>query len=327
MKILVIRTDRIGDLILSIPVVRAIKSVYPDVGLGFLSFEIPGQLISEIKELDYKYFLKSNYSNYSEILNEIRKENFTHAICLFVDRKASWIPLDAKIPNRIGPYSKALSLIKFNNGMIQKRSCSIKNEAEYNLSLLKKIGITYKTLPLEAIKPQLEITCDNSISLPDTFIAIHPGMGGSALNLSNETYIDVAKLLSDKENIIFTFGPGEEVLYNKFKKHFRKDQLKSNISLKTLCGIYQKAKLYIGASTGPTHIAAAVGTKTFAIYSPIKVQSCVRWGPWGNYAKIFTPDVVCKEKYKCKKSCNYYSCIKDISPDTIYNEIIAFMEK
>ena len=104
------------------------------------------------------------------------------------------------------------------------------------------------------------------------------------------------------KSIVFDWGgvlidrptPG---LLNYFSKYFKKDYLLDNLSLYDLCCVLSKTALFIGPSTGPMHIAAAMGTKVFAIFSPIKVQSAARWAPWGNCTRVITPEVNCKKVF------------------------------
>ena len=200
LRILLIRTDRTGDLVLSIPVIRAIRFKLKEAKIGFLVSEENSELLSHTDKPDYIYPLKRDFSNYEEIFEKIKSQDFTHSITLFVDSRASWIPLRAKIPVRIGPISKLSSLVKFNRGMVQRRSLSKKNEALYNLDLLSRIGIDYREIPVEQIKPLLRISEDDISrftssmnALPSRFVVIHPGMGGSALNTGKETYLKIAK--------------------------------------------------------------------------------------------------------------------------------------
>ena len=98
MKILIIRTDRIGDLVLSIPVIRAIKHTFKDVSVSFLASRYPGQLLSDMEGIDNLHLLKIDGSNTANILAEVRKEKYSHAITLFTDKATSHIPFRAGIP-------------------------------------------------------------------------------------------------------------------------------------------------------------------------------------------------------------------------------------
>jgi len=334
LKILIIRTDHIGDLILSIPVIRAIKYNYKDSKIGLLISERNAALLPFIEDVDYKYSLKKDFSNFTDLTDEIKEQDFSHSVTLFVDNRASWIPLRTGIPFRTGPLSKFSSFVKFNRGSLQRRSRSIKNEAEYNLELLKKINIDYENIPVEHLRPSLKIPPEDETKFIDAFpyfqekfVVIHPGMGGSALNAAKETYLKIAHDLSGKIKVYLTFGPDDSELFKFFSEHFNPEYLIRNLSLSDLAILYSHSSAFIGPSTGPMHIAAATGKKVFAIFSPVKVQSHFRWGPWGSDSMIFSPEVKCRAKYKCDNNCTFFNCVINLSPDKLISEVLGYIDK
>ena len=95
-------------------------------------------------------------------------------------------------------------------------------------------------------------------------------------------------------------------------------------------GVIKKAEIFIGPSTGPTHIANDLGVKMVGIYSPIKVQSAGRWGPINrdkNKTRVVVPDAVCGEKFECAGDiCPYYECMGKIEVEDIFNEVKSLIE-
>ncbi|MEW5691728.1 MAG: glycosyltransferase family 9 protein, partial [Candidatus Hydrogenedentota bacterium] len=84
-----------------------------------------------------------------------------------------------------------------------------------------------------------------------------------------------------------------------------------------------RSSYFIGPSTGPTQLAAALNIKTVGIYSPVKVHSEKRWGFYeNNNAVVFTPKVDCPGVYSCLFSkCKYYFCMEQIKPEDIVEYI------
>src|SRR5574344_190553 len=136
-KIIVSRTDKIGDLILSIPSFFMIRKMYPEAEITVLvreyNYEIVKNLpyINRIVEID-KFKKK-------ELLEKISYFKADIFIALYVDDFVMQLAKKRKAKIRIGHLSKIKSFFTFNRGVIQKRSKSIKNEAEYNLDLIKKL--------------------------------------------------------------------------------------------------------------------------------------------------------------------------------------------
>ncbi len=84
-----------------------------------------------------------------------------------------------------------------------------------------------------------------------------------------------------------------------------------------MAALISKAVLFIGNSTGPIHIAAAVDTYVVGLYSPVRVESPVRWGPLTDKKKIFVP-----------QADNFTrDVMNDIDPKDVYNFINNYIEK
>jgi ADP-heptose:LPS heptosyltransferase len=83
------------------------------------------------------------------------------------------------------------------------------------------------------------------------------------------------------------------------------------MTLPELASVLANANLFIGGSTGPLHIAAAVGTPVIGLYGPIYSTTADRWGPCGPGHRVFKPDVpVCR----CKVGkCTLGNCLERIS--------------
>lgn len=94
--------------------------------------------------------------------------------------------------------------------------------------------------------------------------------------------------------------------------------------------VLTKAILFIGPSTGTTHIAAVLGVPVVGIYSPIKIQSSLRWGPLSKNKekiKLLVPDVICGEIKKCAlRDCPYYECMGKIEVEDVVKQAVTIID-
>ena len=76
-------------------------------------------------------------------------------------------------------------------------------------------------------------------------------------------------------------------------------------------------------------MAASLKVPVLGIYSPIKAQSALRWGPVGDGTiEVVSPNVVCGETLKCaKEQCPYYECMAKIEVDNLLEKVIPILEK
>ena len=84
-----------------------------------------------------------------------------------------------------------------------------------------------------------------------------------------------------------------------------------------LAGLMSWADVVVAPSTGPLHLAVALGKPVLTFYPPIRVQSAIRWGPYRkeeNKDAVLVPEVYCGQEFKCIGNlCNYYPCMKSLT--------------
>jgi ADP-heptose:LPS heptosyltransferase len=90
----------------------------------------------------------------------------------------------------------------------------------------------------------------------------------------------------------------------------------STLNLKIFAAFIQTAKLFVANSTGPLHMAAAVGTPVIGFYPPVRVMSPKRWGPLTEKKIIFVPDPA--KCHRCKGGeCQGNDCMDQILVDQV----------
>jgi len=325
-KILIVRPDRIGDVVLSTPVFTSIKKSKPNWKVYALLRPMVADLIDGHENLDGVIRLstddKPSISNIAGLSSKLRAEKFDVVIHLYSDFWISLATFLAKIPLRIGTTSK-LAQIFYNKRISQKRSSGKKHEADYNLELLKPLGIE----PVrKSSVPFLKELPDRLTSLIDATkknIGIFPGMGGSARNWKPKQYAKLADELIEKDfNIVLIAGLNEEVLINSVAELQEEKSKKSTAtSLKELAGFIKRLDCFIAPSTGPLHIATAVETPAVGIYCPIKVCLPTRWGPIGENDIGLVPDVEPCERCS-EEQCEEYDCMDKLPVDEVLRRVL-----
>jgi ADP-heptose:LPS heptosyltransferase len=359
-KILINRTDAIGDTILTTPIAARLREEYPDADIRFIISPISAPLFENHPVVNGTFIYNKKDALFRKIscLSKVFKE-FHPDLYIFTggDHFISFYSWLKRVNIRGGLVSKWQSFAFLNKGVRQKRSLVTMHESDYNLNLLSALGINYDSKRRDNFRPQ--ITVDTSSRVKDLVefkeelnsngldsskenIFIHPGMTGHTLNWSSRNYgrlIDkMERRFPDRFNWIISHTPSDQAYLVGIKDHIAKcDHLKNSVfffdgSIKGLSHymrILSLAKAFIGPSTGTVHIANTLGVKTVGIYSPIKVQSSMRWGPFNRDSentRLVIPDVVCGEQFKCAgASCPYYECMSKIEVQDIINELINLL--
>lgn len=334
-KIIISRTDKIGDLILSIPSFYMIRKMYPDAEITLL---VRGYNYDIVKNLPYiNRIVQIDRYRQKELLEKIAYFNADIFIALYVDDYVMSLAKASKAKIRIGPLSKLKSFFTFNRGVLQKRSKSIKNEAEYNLDLIKKIDkkrfddvyeINTKIyLDEKNTEAAYKFFRDNNIG--DKVLVVNPFMGGSAKNITDEQYSAILKKVYDcvKDiDIIITTHISDEERGVELLKNIKRERVylyANGGGLLNIGAVINKAMVYFGGSTGPTHIAGSLQKNIVALYPNKATQNPLRWGVFNNNNVIYIiPDENNKkENYKHKYFDSYNIDIENKIVDEIVNRL------
>ena len=293
-RILVSRTDKIGDLVLSIPSFFMLKKMYPNAELVVIVRKYNVDIVKNLPYID-RIVIIDEYSK-AELLEKIAYFKADVFIALYNDSYIASLARASKAKIKIGPISKLSSFFTYNKGVLQKRSLSLKNEGQYNLDLVTKIDRKRFAILYE-LNTKLILTDENKKvadvyfkenSIEGKTLVVNPFIGGSAKNITDEQYISILKKVKEKMpdlNIIITSYTTDEERTEKLCKDIGKDKIfafSNGASILNTASIIDRADVYFGASTGPTHIAGALGKKIVAIYPHKKTQSPTRWGVLGN---------------------------------------------
>lgn len=318
MRILVSRTDRLGDVLLALPTLDYLRRALPEAPIDFLVQDLYAPVLAPLlQQLSITPVLEINGS-------------YTHFLSLYSDRKTVWQAIQKRAGMRVGIYSKPWSFFLYSDGVRQRRSEALKSEAEYNLDLAKHFVARILGKAPEYRKPALEIPIDPNaeleakehllqigIKVGEPFSLFHPGMRGSAINLSPKQYLDLIDRAENKwgDPVVLSIGPvlrDQEISKTILSA---KPYLKvvRNVEIPVLKEIFRLAKVVLAPSTGPLHLAHYVGTRTIGLYPPVKTQNTTRWAPWGGsgVSSVFFPRVKCPAEKACLGStCVEYLCME-----------------
>jgi len=246
---------------------------------------------------------------------------------------AAWL---AGIPIRVGTAYRWYGYF-LNRRVKVHRSLCDRHEVEYNLDLVKPLGVEHfaKKIQFPLSEGDKDFARDllreKGIAPGTPYIVIHPGHRGSALNWSVEKYAELTGRLCQRTDlrVVLTAGETETELIGRLTACLpplpvaqKPVLLIGECTLKQLTAVYERAECFISGSTGPMHLAAAVGTPTVSLFCPIPDTTPVRWGPWGNVSTILMP-----KNLKCAH-CAVGFCDKQDPMDAItVGEVQQAVEK
>jgi heptosyltransferase-3 len=287
--VLVSRCDRIGDLILSLPVLGLLR----DAGVSKRILHCSAYA-ADIGE----------WAKFNNLCTDIWIEGHPPpsvarsaqaGLSLFHCKEAVRAFKSLSLKHTLGPRSKLSALWSYSQSLAQHRSRVEKSEMHYNLDLAKALlGESGLELPdfkgLPALKvPPAWVSPRKS---PHTVVVV--SNNASAANWSIDHYIRYAMEAYDST------GRSLDFLVSGHDARFRRDALARSEAvrsgmglvdafptLKELIAYLSGAQLVVSSSTGPLHIAHAAGVNVFGIYPSKRVESFDRWRPDGYWHKGF----------------------------------------
>ena len=321
MKVLVARTDRLGDVVLSLPVFEFIKRARPDWQVHALVASGAMPLVENDPHVDAIW--SSDGLPDDRLAAGLAAERFDAVLLLLYRRELAALMRRIGIRRRIGPLSKWSSWLLLNRGVWQGRSRVKLHEWEYNLRLAEKLigrGTPYPEPRIHLAEIQREIGREfRRQEAPDagTVVFVHPGSGGSALDWEPIRFAAVANaLVADPGVRVFVTGSHQDrLLIDLVAPELLPEVtvIAERYQLREFLGVLTAGDLLIGPSTGPLHMAAALGSATVGLFPPVATMSSQRWGSRGSYSRSLEPDVSCPARRYCtEERCLLFNCMQGI---------------
>jgi ADP-heptose:LPS heptosyltransferase len=321
-KLLVARTDKLGDVVLSLPVFAYIEQKRPDWELHALVAPGSVPLLENDPHLEAVWTYKD--AELAELESRLAAERFDAAILLYYHKPLAAALRRAKIPRRVGPLSKWSSWFLLNRGVWQNRSRIRHHERDYNVRLAQKLtgkGGAFPDPLIHLTAGQIQIGRQfrrEEAATAESVVFVHPGSGGSALNWAPESYATVANQLAAGGDcrVFVTGGPRDSDTVQAVAGFLQPavEVIAGRFPLRDFLGVLTAGDLLIGPSTGPLHMAAALGLAVVGLYPPIPTQSLARWGPLGTCSHGLAPDVPCPAHRICfGERCRHWNCMVDVA--------------
>lgn len=329
-RIIISRTDNIGDVILALPVAGAIKKAIPGAYVIFLGKSYTEDIIamSECVDKFVNWDVIKKQTKHAQIrtFERLKADYILH---VFPERRIAKIAKKARIPRRVGTTGRLFHWNTCNKLVAFSRRRSGLHEAQLNMKLLKPLGI-HQHFSLAEISALYQLTPPNI--LPEKYrdllsnekfnLILHPKSKGSAREWGLKNYAELITRLPREKFNIFITGTQEDaqdIEMDRIRKFPEVIDLCGKLSLVEFISFIANADGLVACSTGPLHIAAAVNKFAIGIYPPIKPMHPGRWAPLGINAHYFVSDKKCNA---CRNSLSC-ECIEQIKPQQIYDYLMS----
>jgi len=337
-RILIVRTDRIGDVILTLPMAEALKRRFPTSHIGMLIQRYTAEIVEGNRAVDQTLFYDDGKRPipFFHLIASLRTQRFDAVFHTHPRFRLALVTWFAGIPVRVGTGYRWYSFF-FNRKVYEHRKDAKRHELEYNLNLLKAIDCPVDD---KMIAPSIEVQphvldrvrallSQNGVRKDECIVILHPGSGNSARDWSPENFGKLGQSLAQLPNvrIIITGGASEQRLVHDVQSRVGHTSLAmvNQLNLKEFAALAKLATLFIANSTGPLHIAAAVGTAVIGLYPQIKPLSAERWGPYTSKKTILSPAGKPVDCTICRQGKNPCECMASIKVEDVYQAASKYL--
>jgi heptosyltransferase-2 len=343
MKIVVRGTNWIGDSIMSIPALRALRQVFSDAEITLHTRSWAEDIFRDADFIDHLITYDRPQSSFAEVRSQarlLREEKFDAAV-VFPNSFASALTVRlARIPRRIG-YSKESRRILLTDAIDIPAWRSERHEAFYYLKLIEELeSRVLGTTTASSVEPSISISIsderkdaarkfllDKGIDLNKPLVAFGPGSTNSmAKRWPAERYAELGDRLAETGANILLLGGTDDLDAGDTiaaKTHSKALNLIGKTSLGEATAILSICDLMISNDMGLAHLAPAVGASTIVLFGP---TNPVTTRPFSDLAEVIRVDVECSP---CMlRECPIdHRCMTRITVDRVFASSMNALKK
>jgi len=325
-KVLLVRPRRLGDIILTTPALRALKSALPQAKIFFL-LESPYRrliqgngLVEEVIAIQPKL----NWIGLSRLIMILRKYHFDLAIDFHGGPRSALITLGSGSRLRVG-YRTQYKSWAYHMTVARSSPAGPIHSVVNHLNLVRAAGLNVGddfSLCVAAAQPEEKKTVDACWQewglSSKKVIALHISAGNQFRDWGQENIVNFLKRIGPSGQILpLLIGSKED---KKREKEIIEalgrplPSLVGNTSLGELTAALERVDLFVGPDSGPMHLAAALGRPIVALFGPTLPA---HFSPWKARAVILERKLACRP---CRqRTCPYsnYPCIKGIEAEEV----------
>jgi ADP-heptose:LPS heptosyltransferase len=335
-RILAVRLDSMGDVLMTTPALRAIRQTLPDAHLALLTSPSGAEVAHRVPELDDVIEYRAPWMKapaeaasgqpVAALVGRLRRGHFDGAV-IFTTFSQSPLPVAlsaqlAGIPRtlahvRENPYALVSDWVRDREWPTPQR-----HEVRRQLDLVGAVGfrtdderLSYRVDPAASRRVRAMLS-GLGIAPGDSFGVVHPGATASSRRYRPGGFADAAATLAREDGLrILVTGVEDECLLVERVTRAVPGAvpLAGRLSTDELAALIAISPLLITNNTGPAHLAAAVGTPAVVLYAQTNMQHT----PWLGRSRVLTRDVPCHDCLKSVCPLGHHACLAPIEPGEI----------
>lgn len=333
-RVLAIRLDGLGDVLMTTPALRALKQGRPERRLTLLAAGAGAAAAPFIADVDQVIEFAAPWMKPAaagpaadrELLARLAEERFDAAVIFTVYSQnplpAAYLCYLAGIPLRLAhcrenPYHLLTDWLPES-----EPAQTVRHEVRRQLDLVAAVGCTTAderlafAVPESARRRVAQWLSEQGLTGRRPLALIHPGASAPSRRYPPAAFAEVARRLHDAGYAVaFTGGEEEIGLVTAIRERMGAPSrsLAGALTLAELGAAIAAAAVLVTNNTGPAHIAAAVGAPVVVLYALTNPQHT----PWSGASRVLFHDVPCKYCYRSVCPHGRQDCLTQVAPDAV----------
>ncbi|MBI5560476.1 MAG: lipopolysaccharide heptosyltransferase II [Deltaproteobacteria bacterium] len=340
-RILVRVPNWIGDAVISLPALSALKEVFSGAGITVLAKPRVAPVYENNPAVSGIIVYESNgihagFAGLVRLSRELKGKCFQIAVLFQNAFEAAFLAFLARVPERVG-YARDLRTPLLTRPIPLTGDILKKHQVFYYLNIIKELG---GDVPLERPVPRIYVKEGEPYStdkfIPEKgftkegefFYGVAPGASyGQAKRWKVEGFKEViGKISKDLGGVPVIFGGGGDCeaaeALSKSLLSVRHINLAGKTTLREFIALCARMRFFITNDSGPMHVAAALGVPTVGIFGSTEPALT---GPLGTKATVVRKKVECSPCFKRECPYGHYKCMNGISSEDVYARLQAML--
>jgi lipopolysaccharide heptosyltransferase II len=346
-NILCVRVDNLGDVLMTTPAIRALKTASPHRRITLLTSQSGAEVARFIPDIDTTIQYDAPWVKHGTPPNAARDlamretlaDGAFDAAVIFTVYSQNPLPAAmlchlAGIPLRLAhcrenPYQLLTDWVAESDP-----GDRVRHEVQRQLDLVAAVGAHIRNsrmrfeVPPPAHSSVAKLLSKVGIKPASTVIVMHPGASAESRRYPPDQYSIVARSLIDTLDcdVVVTGSAAErklaDVVCSRAAATGRVRNMAGVLGLGELAALIARANVLVSNNTGPVHIASSVGTPVVDLYALTNPQHT----PWQVPNRVLYHDVPCRYCYKSVCPRGHNDCLRRVRPDEIVEATCELLE-
>lgn len=345
-NILCVRLDAMGDVLMTVPAIRALREANPDRRITLLASTSGAEAARLVPWIDDVIVYEAPWMKAAgtrsdprpdlEMIGVLSNLEFEAAVVFTV---YSQNPLPAALMCHLAGIRRRLAHCRENpygllTGWVAETEphSTIRHEVRRQLDLVAAIGCRADDermairVPDRARRRIDGWLTRRGLDSRTRWVVVHPGSTAPSRRYPPELFAEAARVLARDHDvrIVFTGSPGEADMIAGIRQAMGDAPslcLAGRLDLAELAALIARAPLLVSNNTGPVHVAASVGTAVVDLYALTNPQHT----PWGVPHRVLNHDVPCKYCYKSVCPEGHHDCLRRVAPREVVDAALSLL--